>query len=369
MDYYRCENPDCGYVAEGMEPDVCPRCGGTFFQTVLEEELTGSDWVQLGNRAVDGERGTDALACYQRAAALGEDYLPALTNLGYCYATGTGVEQDFAKALECFQRGAEKGFPRAQFLLAEALRRGDGVERNDTEAAKWYQSAAWLGYPPAQTELGRCLEFGTGVAQSLPQAVKWYTAAAEQGHAPGQCCLGFLYESGQGVEQSWEEAVRWYQAAAEQDYPRAQCNLAWCYEYGQGVEKDQAEAVRLYRAAAEQGYPRGLVCLGFCYERGRGVPADKAEAARLYRAAEYVRNLLLLVIIRCIFVSGLLVYINGQIDVSFAPVAFSFAYPSVLRNFSATSGAVVRIVRMATFFLPLFFNPSAIFSVQSQSCA
>ena len=156
MDYYRCENPDCGYVAEGMEPDVCPRCGGTFFQTVLEEELTGSDWVQLGNRAVDGERGTDALACYQRAAALGDllgltnlawclesgtgvtadpkqavvlyaqaaaqDYLPALTNLGYCYATGTGVEQDFAKALECFQRGAEKGFPRAQFLLAEALR-------------------------------------------------------------------------------------------------------------------------------------------------------------------------------------------------------------------------------------------------------
>ena len=38
--------------------------------------------------------------------------------------------------------GAEKGFPRAQFLLAEALRRGDGVERDDTEAAKWYRRGA-----------------------------------------------------------------------------------------------------------------------------------------------------------------------------------------------------------------------------------
>ena len=61
MDYYRCENPDCGYVAE-TEPDVCPRCGGTFFLSVPEEELTGSDWVQLGNRAVDEERGTEAWA-------------------------------------------------------------------------------------------------------------------------------------------------------------------------------------------------------------------------------------------------------------------------------------------------------------------
>src|SRR5699024_933360 len=69
MEYYRCENPDCGYLAE-QEPDACPCCGGVFFLRVDEEDLAGSDWVQLGNRAVDEERGTDALACYQRAAAM-----------------------------------------------------------------------------------------------------------------------------------------------------------------------------------------------------------------------------------------------------------------------------------------------------------
>ena len=35
MEYYRCENPDCGYIAQ-EEPDICPQCGGTFFAPLLE---------------------------------------------------------------------------------------------------------------------------------------------------------------------------------------------------------------------------------------------------------------------------------------------------------------------------------------------
>lgn len=157
MEYYRCENPDCGFVAENQEPDVCPRCGETFFLSVPEEELTASDWVTLGNQAVEEKRGSEALAFYQQAAARGDalgltnlgwcleagigveadpaqavllyaqaaamNYMPALTNLGYCYTYGIGVKQDEAKALECFQKGAQQGFPRAQFLLGEAYRR------------------------------------------------------------------------------------------------------------------------------------------------------------------------------------------------------------------------------------------------------
>lgn len=57
MNYYRCENPDCGFLAE-EEPDVCPQCGGTFFLSVDEEELTGptgcswatGPWMRSGRR-------------------------------------------------------------------------------------------------------------------------------------------------------------------------------------------------------------------------------------------------------------------------------------------------------------------------------
>lgn len=164
MNYYRCENPDCGFLAE-EEPDVCPQCGGTFFLSVDEEELTGPDWVQLGNRAVDEERPTDALACYQQAAALDDmlgvtnlgwcleagigvpadprqavvlyaqaaarDYMPALTNLGYCYAHGIGVARDDSKAVECFRKGAENGFSQGPVPAGGGIfpRPGSGAER------------------------------------------------------------------------------------------------------------------------------------------------------------------------------------------------------------------------------------------------
>ena len=42
MDYYRCENPDCGYLAE-EEPDVCPRCGAM----ACRHELGKSEVVEV----------------------------------------------------------------------------------------------------------------------------------------------------------------------------------------------------------------------------------------------------------------------------------------------------------------------------------
>ena len=96
MDYYRCENPDCGYIAD-EEPELCPRCGGSFFTALLEEDLTGSDWANLGNLAIEEKRNTDALACYQRSAAMDDPW--GLTNLGWCLEAGIGVEADPRQAV------------------------------------------------------------------------------------------------------------------------------------------------------------------------------------------------------------------------------------------------------------------------------
>ena len=52
MDYYRCENPDCGFVAE-EEPDICPRCGGTFFTARTEDVRPGYVWVCMVYQAVE----------------------------------------------------------------------------------------------------------------------------------------------------------------------------------------------------------------------------------------------------------------------------------------------------------------------------
>ena len=131
MNYYRCENPDCGFLAE-EEPDVCPQCGGTFFLSVDEEELTGPDWVQLGNRAVDEERPTDALACYQQAAAL--DDMLGVTNLGWCLEAGIGVPADPRQAVVLYAQAAERGrktaFPGPSSCWGGIFPRpGSGAER------------------------------------------------------------------------------------------------------------------------------------------------------------------------------------------------------------------------------------------------
>ena len=127
MNYYRCENPDCGFLAE-EEPDVCPHCGGTFFQSVDEEELTGPDWVQLGNRAVDEGRHTDALACYQQAAAL--DDVLGVTNLGWCLEAGIGVEADPRQAVVLYAQAAARDYMPALtnlgYCYAHGIRRGPG---------------------------------------------------------------------------------------------------------------------------------------------------------------------------------------------------------------------------------------------------
>lgn len=70
-------------------------------------------------------------------------------NLGVCYANGTGVEQNYIKAVGYYQQAAEQGFAEAQYDLAVCYTKGQGVEQNDTEALKWFQKAAEQGHKKA----------------------------------------------------------------------------------------------------------------------------------------------------------------------------------------------------------------------------
>ena len=68
--------------------------------------------------------------------------LAALNNLGLMYAQGQGVEQDFARALDCYQQAAERGVAQAQSNLAVMFAHGQGVPQDFSQAHKWYRAAA-----------------------------------------------------------------------------------------------------------------------------------------------------------------------------------------------------------------------------------
>jgi hypothetical protein len=83
---------------------------------------------------------------YPRAARI---FLPlaargdarAQTYLGFMYAQGHGVPQNYIKAAYWFRRGAEQGNPTAQYWLGLMYDKGHGMPQDVIEAYKWLNLA------------------------------------------------------------------------------------------------------------------------------------------------------------------------------------------------------------------------------------
>ena len=71
--------------------------------------------------------------------------------LGYMYAKGLYVTQDFSKAFNCFKKSASYDFPMALFNLAVCYNKGDGVEKDEKESGRLSNLAGKLGYALANT--------------------------------------------------------------------------------------------------------------------------------------------------------------------------------------------------------------------------
>ena len=144
---------------------------------------------------------------------------------------------------------------------------GDGVEQNYQKAVEYYQKAAEQDYPQAQNNLGLLYEHGKGVEQSYKKAIELYQKAADQGFAQAHSNLGLLYEHGNGVEQNYQKAVEHCQKAADQGWAPAQWKLGFFYEYG------------------DQGLAPAQYNLGLMYELGEGVEKNFERACDLYKKA------------------------------------------------------------------------------------
>ena len=177
----------------------------------------------------------------------------AQNELGDIYYNGTGVEKDYHKAVEWYQKSAIKRNAKAQCNLGYMYENGFGVEKDYQKAVEWYQKSANLGCANAQNNLGSMYRSGFGVEMDYQKAVEWYQKSANQGNTAGQNNLGYMYQKGLGVEKDYILAVEWYQKSANQGGARAQFNLGCLYYSGYGVEKDYHKAVEWYQKSAEQG--------------------------------------------------------------------------------------------------------------------
>jgi len=120
---------------------------------------------------------------------------------------------DYATAIKECSPLAKEGNSKAQFYLGFMYANGKGVPQDYQEAVRWYRLAADQGQVDGQFRLGMMYESGEGVPQDYKEAARLYRLAADQGVANAQCLLGGMYEKGQGVPQDYVQAHMWYNLA------------------------------------------------------------------------------------------------------------------------------------------------------------
>lgn len=141
-----------------------------------------------------------AAALYMQTARQG--IAQAQNNLAIAYYTGTGVDENKARAVQLLQQAASRDtLPKAvaQYNLAVAFM-GNNAVPDDAQAVKLLAVAADSAMQEAQFNLGLCYDFGRGgLAVDHKKAAALYSLAAQQGLKRAQTAVEACYSDTVGV--------------------------------------------------------------------------------------------------------------------------------------------------------------------------
>ncbi len=165
-----------------------------------------------------------AFRCYQKAAII--EYKEALYKIANCYELGKGVQIDFFKAMDYYQKAADQGYP-------SAITKIDYFNSLKKNKKKLYEMA-FLS----------CFE-----EHNYTKAVYWFDFLAKQNYKLAVNQLGYCYLKGWGVEKSEIKAIELFIQASKKSCPEAWYHLGLCYEMGYGLEKNVSKALVLYEKA------------------------------------------------------------------------------------------------------------------------
>ncbi|WP_287160139.1 caspase family protein [Mesorhizobium sp.] len=245
---------------------------------------------ELGRALLAAGKVDQARKAIQQAADRG--HVRAVFELGYLYATGTGVAVDRKQANSFYAAAADKGDPYGMTSWGRALFHGSGVERDTAKGLDLLLKAAAMGHTYAMNDLGAIFTEGrNGVTADQARAIAFLEAGVERQDMYSMNLLGRNYLSGAGVEKDPKTALALFQKATELGQPYAPSNLARMYRDGVGVERNPAEAQRLFEMATMRGDEYGAFDRAVL-EMEKGEKADQATAVRFlaFAAALDFRN-------------------------------------------------------------------------------
>lgn len=148
-------------------------------------------------------------------------YDAAQAEKDFIYGSENYWRGNFDTALKHIRPAAEFGHPKAQEVLGVMYRRGTGVSQDYGKAIEWYCKAAVQGDPRSITNLGVMHRSGFGVPKDDDKALRWYRMASELGSPGAQMNMGLAYYDGRGLAKDYTLAFVWLALAAKGDFDGA----------------------------------------------------------------------------------------------------------------------------------------------------
>ena len=126
----------------------------------------------------------------------------AMVVLGDCYAKGTFVQQDHAKAFQYYKRVADSNDEEYAGMTATAVGemylQGLGVAKDNKKAFEYFTRAAEANCELAYFSQGLCYQNGWGIDKDDVKAIELFNKAIEEGDARGKLGLAIAYGNGSG---------------------------------------------------------------------------------------------------------------------------------------------------------------------------
>lgn len=247
-------------------------------------------YSKKGDCYLDQKEFSLAVECYQKGAEKGES--KSLERLGDCCFLGLGKNQDYKEAFTYYKKSIEdnhnydveqkleKFYDKNGNVKKDKLsdtwevkaRFGDLLVRPQKYKAEQFLSAAKNGDPKSQYEVAKCYYYGMGFRIDPEEATKWFREAAEQylelaedGDRNAQLIIGDCLCFGEKSDKVRAMSLHWYKLAADAGLPEAQLALGNAYNNGIGGKVEHAKAFQCYEKASQAGNIEAKYALGNMY--------------------------------------------------------------------------------------------------------
>ncbi|MBR2974865.1 MAG: sel1 repeat family protein [Clostridia bacterium] len=212
-----------------------------------------------------------AFELYQASANQGNKH--AMFKMGKIYDEAQlDQPEDATKAFTWFKRASDKGHLEATNNVGDCYETGRGVEQNLSKAVSYYKKCAVDECPIGQYSLALCYAGGIGITKNTAKALELLTKSANNNCKEAQYELGMAYY---GTDQA-KDGYYWLQKASDNGHPKAPMYLGCCYVWGLGVKQDLALGRSYLQPFAQQGNAAAQYAMGMSY--AMQTPADEKLA-------------------------------------------------------------------------------------------